>query len=197
MKVLFVQEQYPQVAQIPGEGALQKPKLPWFPPRQPCPLYSPDHTAGNLLPGIAGGLGVKIIRCSMEDHCPADDFLHPESGSQHLHVAPPGVSQQRWQIPRMARMLPIAGIEVTAGIGKPIPGAASPFMNVEGEKTGLRPWQPPHLRFHKDTVTALKKLNSSPDGGEICATTDPGYSFWTFRLLNVITPAQPMRRQGF
>ena len=39
-------------------------------------LYFADHTAGNLLPGIAGRLGVKVIGITVYDHSPTNNIRH-------------------------------------------------------------------------------------------------------------------------
>lgn len=35
-----------------------------------------DHTAGDLLSGIAGGLGTEIVRITVDHHSPANNFIH-------------------------------------------------------------------------------------------------------------------------
>ena len=62
-----------------------------------CPA---DHTAGKLYPRIPGGLGVKIIRITMEDNRPADDLFHMESSCKHHHVRFSRSFQQRRQVSR-------------------------------------------------------------------------------------------------
>ena len=126
---------------------------------------------------------MKIIRCTVEDHRSADDIFHPKPGCQHLQPGSAGVRQQRRQISGMARVFPMAGIEMAAGVGKALPGAASPFVDVKGKKSRLCPGQPPYLRFHHDAVAVLKKRNPPPDGGVVCAAADPGKGVGIFRLL--------------
>lgn len=121
-----------------------------------CPA---DHTAGKLYPRIPGGLGVKIIRITMEDDRPADDLFHMESSCKHHHVCFSRSFQQRRQVSRMVRVLRPAGGKVTAAIGETVSGAVAAPMNMQGEEPGFCPGKAGHLRLHQNAVAPLIETN--------------------------------------
>ena len=158
-----------------------------------CPA---DHTAGKLYPRIPGGLGVKIIRITMEDDRPADDLLHTEAPGHHLHIRCSGIPQQRRQIALVSRMRFLAGVKMPAGIRKVSSLAASTLVDVKGEKSGLRPGKPPHLRFHYNAIAALVEFHHAPQRWVLASSAEPGNCIRPFLLFHPITPVPSYAARG-
>jgi len=62
-----------------------------------------NHTAGDLIAGITGRLGVKIIRCIMNDHRSADHIVKAKPVCINHHICPSVAHQKRRQIAGMVR----------------------------------------------------------------------------------------------
>lgn len=131
-----------------------------------------DHTARNLLAGIARRLGGKIIGTGMDNHGFADDLGHAEATGQHHAERISAGFKQRRQIARVLRMLAAAGIVVRhrAGEGvRHITRADAAFVDMEAEHTpGTRAVfmrKPTNFRAHQHAARRLEKLHGAADIG--------------------------------
>lgn len=149
-----------------------------------------DHPAGNLLPRVSRGLGMKIVRVSMDDDRPADDFLHPETSGQHFQIGFSIITQQRWKIPCVIWVFSSAGIKMTACTREAVPAAASSLVNVKRKESSFRFGQTGYGCLHKHTVMPLDKCDCSPNHRIISASEDACSGFWMYCLLHRITPSR-------
>lgn len=139
---------------------------------------------------------MEIIRFGMENHRSADDLPYPKPPGKHLPIGFPEIPQQRRQIPRVVGMAPPVRVKMPAGIRRVSSLAASTLVDVKGEKSGLRPGKPPHLRFHHHAIAALMKFHHAPQRRVPASSAEPGNCIRPFLLLHPITPVPSYAARG-
>lgn len=112
--------------------------------------------AGDHGPGIAAGLGGKIVPAGVDNDGAADDLLHPEAVGQKRGKGVALTSQQRGQFPRMGRVGTLPALKMAAGMGKgPLRGAGTGLALVDVQpKEILRALPSPTGRPCTSTVTS-------------------------------------------
>ena len=101
-------------------------------------LYFPDHAAGDLLSGITGRLGVKIIGMAVDHHRPTNDFLRRKTSCQYRKIRISTKTQQRRKITCMPGMFRSGRIKMSSGIGESLAPAISSFMDMKPIKACVR-----------------------------------------------------------
>ena len=139
---------------------------------------------------------MEIIRFGMENHRSADDLPYPKPPGKHFHIGFPEIPQQRWQISRMAWMVSPVRVKMPAGIRKVSSLAASTLVDVKGEKPGLRPGKPPHLRFYHHAIAALVEFHHAPQRWVLASSAEPGNCIRPFLLFHPITPVPSYAARG-
>ena len=102
-----------------------------------------DRAAGDLAPGVSGGLRREVVRLAMDRYRSAGNILHAKAVRDHCQVCAPLAGQQRRKIARVQRVFPTMGIVVAAGIGKAGPGTVSIFMDAWQRNRSPSPAGPP------------------------------------------------------
>ena len=101
------------------------------------PSYLTYHSTGNLRTGVAGGLGVEIVRAIVNDHRAPDDFGHREAVGGNALVGASVAPNQWGQVAGMCGMRCFFGIIVAAGAGKIGSAAVVALVDVKAEKPGF------------------------------------------------------------
>ena len=96
----------------------------------------PDHAAGNPGAGVAGGLGGKIVRLSVDDHGASDDLRDGEPVCQDAHAGLAAAPKEGRQIPRVIGVGAVGRIQMSAGVLKIRRGAGGTVVDMKPEDPG-------------------------------------------------------------
>ena len=99
-------------------------------------LKGPDHAAGNPGTGVAGGLGGKIVRLSVDDHGASDDLRDGEPVCQDAHAGLAAAPKEGRQIPRVIGVGAVDRIQMSAGVLKIRRGAGGTVVDMKPEDPG-------------------------------------------------------------
>ena len=81
-------------------------------------LCSANHAAGDLISRVTRRLCPKVIGTAVDDDGPTNDVFDTETVCHHRQLGRPSTGKQRWEIPRVQRVIPVIWIIVAVGIGK-------------------------------------------------------------------------------
>ena len=81
-----------------------------------CPA---DYAAGDFIARVARRLCSKVVGTAVDDDGLSDDIFDAETACHHRQTGRPIAGEQRREIPRVQRVIPVIWIIVSAGIGKP------------------------------------------------------------------------------
>ena len=137
---------------------------------------------------------MKVIRITVDHHCPSDNFFHRKPIRFHGQICPPLACQQRWQVACMFWMRLFHGVVVASRFGKVSPGAAFPLVNMESEESRCAlPGQARNPRLNQYTFVLLIKPNTSGQLRCIHSTSNFRHRIRIFSaILHWITSYQPM-----
>ena len=141
------------------------------------------HTAGDLLPGIAGGLTAKIVRASVDHDGSSKNFTDAEPVCQHSHISPAAAGQQRRQIPRVLRVGSAFGIIVSPCQGRAHAGTGGALMDMETVDPRSVPGQAEDPGLHKHAPGLLIKPDCSGEPHGIPRAPETGNRPGTMILL--------------
>ena len=101
-------------------------------------LSSPaNHTAGNFLSSVPGGLGHEIVRTAVNHNCPAYDIAYAKPACQHLTVRPAVIAEQRGKVTGVLWMRRSFRIEMTTRVREATAAAVITLMDMKSKEAGL------------------------------------------------------------
>ena len=99
-----------------------------------CPA---NHTAGDFLPCVSGGLSREIVRAVVYHNGPAYDIAYAKPACQHLTIRPAVIAEQRGKVTGVLWMFFSVWIEMTARVRKAAAAAVSAFVDMKSKEARL------------------------------------------------------------
>lgn len=161
--------------------------------------YSLNYAAGDFGAGVAGGLGMKVVRTAVDDHGAAHNVRKTKTVREYGQIGFTAVGQQRGEVTGMVRVRRTGRVIVALRGGKAIADAAATLVDMQGEKAAfVVSGESGNVGGHQHTLRRLEKVNCAGQGGGGRRAAKPGRSLGVLVgwIHYIITSNQPMRERA-